>query len=245
MPDAKKALCVFDFDDTVAKTTGKIGFSFLKDGQPWEGAEDHLRGLGASFEAVNDGRMDVFFIPVEELPKVEHLLDALHGEGGIEVEKDFSDFASIDRDDYEIKPGIARWLKLAKQQGAEVVVLTARAGDGMNLKSLLNPAGVNSTNSSDIRRVIQQELGADVPVYAVGAPGADTAVEKRKVMGQLIDRIRPDVVHFWDDSDRNLQAVMDLCGKAGAKLVCHRVSQHADRIEVSSTCESFLSLFPA
>jgi hypothetical protein len=237
------SLYVFDFDDTLAKTEGEIGVSFKLKGQRWEGAKDFLDQLGASYTTSYDyERMDeVFYLPSDDYARAESEFKSLEAQG-IRHFEDFSNFAKVA--DYELKPRIMQWLKLAKADPANgVCVLTARSGDGQNLRSLFKGIGQMSTNARDIHAILQKELGVNVPVFAVGTPGANIANEKRGTLAQLVRQHRPREVHMFDDSSRNLRTIEDLCGKINARLVTHKVAPGSDSIEGTSTCEAFLRLF--
>ena len=217
-----KKIIAFDFDDTLAQTVSTIGVRrVLDDGTPDEGFEDFLLDNNIQYLREEDGFWwldSANFALFEELPVPR----------GFEDEIDYSGTASID---LETSRGIGSMLsKLAEAQSdseALALVITARAGK----KEMFSPAqgaNITPTNRQQIIQFLNDNgIGiSDNQLYTVGDMDGETPQGKASVLARYLDQYEPEELIFYDDSERNVRAVAQLCKQysPNVKISAYRVS---------------------
>jgi len=202
-----KRIIAFDFDDTLAQTVSTIGIRRLtQDDEPTEGFEDFLLDNNIQYVRNEQGFYwldSANFALYEELPVPD----------GFKDEIDYSGTASIDM---ELSKGINSMLgKLAEAQADPetlALVVTARAGD----KDMYSPAQGANIKPQNRQQIIQflndNGIGiSDGQLYTVGDMDGETPAAKASVLAGYLDKHQPEELIFYDDSERNVRAVAQLC----------------------------------
>tara|TARA_Y100001970_G_scaffold293929_1_gene444748 strand:- start:4205 stop:4948 length:744 start_codon:yes stop_codon:yes gene_type:complete len=217
-----KRIIAFDFDDTLAQTVSTIGIRrFRDDGTSDEGFEDFL--LDNNIQYLRKEH-DFFWLDsanfalFEELPVPE----------GLEDEIDYSGTASIDM---ELSKGIGSMLgKLAEAQAdpeSLALVVTARAGN----KDMYSPAKGANIKPQNRQQIIQflndNGIGiSESQLYTVGDMDGETPAGKASVLAGYLDKYQPEELIFYDDSERNVRAVAELCKRyaPSVRISAYRVN---------------------
>lgn len=114
-----------------------------------------------------------------------------------EREKDIVNFDNFENvlNPVEIKK-VVDIVRKAKEDPANIVaIITARAG---------------KKNSNDISEFLESKGLKNIPVHTVGDSGGKPS-DKMKVVKKYIEDYFPKEIFFYDDSKRNLQAIISLC----------------------------------
>tara|TARA_A100001011_G_scaffold245813_1_gene253826 strand:- start:6371 stop:7117 length:747 start_codon:yes stop_codon:yes gene_type:complete len=217
-----KKIIAFDFDDTLASTVSTIGIRrVLDDGSPDPSFEDFLLDNNIQYVRIEDGFWwldSANFALFEDLPLPP----------GAEDEIDYSGTASID---LELSRGISSMLgKLAEAQSDPEVlalVVTARAGN----KQMYSPAkgsNITPTNRQEILEFLSSNgisMG-ESQLHTVGDMDGETPAGKASVLAGYLDQHSPDELIFYDDSERNVRAVAQLCKQysPNVKISAYQVS---------------------
>jgi hypothetical protein len=217
-----KRIIAFDFDDTLASTVSLIGIRrILRDGSPDSSFEDFLLDNNIQYAKKDKGFWwldSANFALFEELPTPN----------GIEDEIDYSDTASVD---ISKSKGIGSMLgKLAEAQAdpeALALVVTARAGD----KEMFSPAQGSMIKPENRKQILQflSDNGIGISsgqLHTVGDLSGETPQGKASVLAGYLDQHEPEELIFYDDSDRNVRAVAQLCKQysPNVKISAYRVS---------------------
>ena len=209
-----KRIIAFDFDDTLAHTVSTIGIRrLLPDGSEDLTFEDFLLDNNIQYVRHEDDFWwldSANFALFEDLPVPE----------GKEDEIDYSGTASIDM---ELSRGISSMLaKLAEAQGdpeTMALVITARAGN----KEMYSPAQGANITPQNRQQIIQflndNGIGiSESQLYTVGDMDGDTPAGKASVLAGYLDQHQPEELIFYDDSERNVRAVAQLCKQYSPKV---------------------------
>jgi hypothetical protein len=202
-----KRIIAFDFDDTLAQTVSTIGVRrLLADGSPDPAFEDFL--LDNNIQYVRN-EQDFWWLDSANFA----LFEDLAVPKGAEDEIDYSGTASIDM---ELSTGISSMLsKLAEAQAdpeAVALVVTARAGN----KEMFSPAQGTNIMPQNRQQILEflnnNGVGiGDDQLHTVGDMDGETPAGKASVLAQYIDQHQPEELIFYDDSERNVRAVAQLC----------------------------------
>lgn len=216
-----KKIIAFDFDDTLAQTVSTIGVRrLLADDKPDEAFEDFLLDNNIQYIRTEHGFWwldSANFALFEELPTPD----------GSEDEIDYSGTASIDM---ELSKGINSMLaKLAEAQAdpeALALVVTARAGK----KEMYSPAQGASITPQNRQQIIQflNDNGIGISegqLHTVGDMDGESPAGKASVLAGYLDQYKPEELIFYDDSERNVRAVAQLCKQysPNVKISAYRV----------------------
>lgn len=217
-----KKIIAFDFDDTLAQTVSTIGIRrLLSDGTPDEEFEDFLLDNNIQYLRKEDEFWwldSANFALFEELPVPS----------GFEDEIDYSGTASID---IATSKGIGSMLaKLAEAQAdpeALALVVTARAGN----KEMFSPARGANIQPQNRQQIIQflNDNGIGISenqLHTVGDMDGETPAGKATVLAGYIDTHQPEELIFYDDSERNVRAVAQLCKRyaPSVRISAYRVN---------------------
>ena len=217
-----KRIIAFDFDDTLAQTVSTIGVRrLLPDGTADKAFEDFLLDNNIQYLRNEHGFYwldSANFALFEELPVPD----------GKEDEIDYSGTASIDM---ELSKGISSMLsKLADAQAdpeALALVVTARAGN----KEMYSPAQGANIQPQNRQQIIQflNDNGIGISegqLHTVGDMDGDTPEGKASVLAGYLDQHQPEELIFYDDSERNVRAVAQLCKRyaPSVRISAYRVS---------------------
>ncbi|HIE84975.1 MAG TPA: hypothetical protein EYQ00_14545 [Dehalococcoidia bacterium] len=202
-----KRIIAFDFDDTLAHTVSTIGIRrTLSDGTPDPEFEDFLLDSNIQY-----ARKDKDFWWLDSANFA--LFEDLPVPPDVEDQVDYSETASIDM---KLSKGISSMLsKLAKAQAdpeAIALVVTARAGK----KSMFSPAQGANVSPQNREQIIQflNDSGISISqdqLHTVGDMDGETPAGKASVLAGYIDKHNPEELIFYDDSERNVRAVAQLC----------------------------------
>ena len=209
-----KRIIAFDFDDTLAHTVSTIGVRrFLSDGSEDPTFEDFLLDNNIQYTRQDQGFWwldSANFALFEDLPVPK----------GAEDEIDYSGTASIDM---KLSKGISSMMaKLAEAQAdpeSIALIVTARAGN----KTMFSPAqGANITpkNREQIIQFLKSNgIGISASqLYTVGDMDGETPAGKASVLAGYLDKHEPEELIFYDDSERNIKAVAQLCKQYSPKV---------------------------
>ena len=202
-----KRIIAFDFDDTLAQTVSTIGVRrLLADGTPDKSFEDFLLDNNIQYVRNEHGFWwldSANFALFEELPVPK----------GSEDEIDYSETASIDM---ELSKGISSMLSKLSEAQADpetlALVVTARAGS----KDMYSPAQGANITPQNRQQIIQflndNGIGiSDNQLHTVGDMDGETPAGKASVLAGYLDKHQPEELIFYDDSERNVRAVAQLC----------------------------------
>jgi len=224
-----KRIIAFDFDDTLAQTVSSIGVRrILDDGNSID--DDEM--LDGTFE---DWLLDNNI----QYTRNEHgfywldsanfaLYEELQVPDGFKDEIDYSGTASIDM---SLSKGIGSMLgKLAEAQADPetlALVVTARAGN----KDMYSPARGANITPQNRQQIIQflndNGIGiSDGQLHTVGDMDGETPAGKASVLAGYLDQHQPEELIFYDDSERNVRAVAQLCKQYSpdVKISAYRVA---------------------
>ena len=232
-----KRIIAFDFDDTLAQTVSTIGIRrLLSDGTPDEGFEDFLLDNNIQYL-----RKEHKFFWLDSANFA--LFEELSVPNGMEDEIDYSGTASIDM---SLSKGISSMLgKLAEAQADPetlALVVTARAGN----KAMYSPAQGASIQPQNRQQIIQflndNGIGiSESQLHTVGDMDGETPAGKATVLAGYIDQHQPEELIFYDDSERNVRAVAQLCKRyaPSVRISAYRVNNGS--AGAPETCnESFM-----
>jgi len=217
-----KRIIAFDFDDTLAHTVSTIGIRrLLSDGSEDPEFEDFL--LDNNIQYV---RKDHNFWWLDSANFA--LFEDLSVPPGVEDKIDYSETASIDM---ELSKGIGSMLsKLAEAQAdpeAIALVVTARAGK----KTMFSPAQGANVAPQNREQIIQflKDNGIGISanqLHTVGDMDGETPQGKASVLATYLDQHQPEELIFYDDSERNVKAVAQLCKRYSpdVKISAYRVT---------------------
>ena len=202
-----KRIIAFDFDDTLAHTVSTIGIRrTLSDGSLDHGFEDFL--LDNNIQYVRKDK-DFWWLDSANFA----LFEDLPTPTGAEDEIDYSETASIDM---ELSKGIGSMLSKLAEALADpesiALVVTARAGE----KSMFSPAQGANVAPQNREQIIQflKDSGIGISqdqLHTVGDMDGETPAGKASVLAGYIDKHNPEELIFYDDSERNVRAVAELC----------------------------------
>ena len=216
-----KRIIAFDFDDTLAKTVSTIGVRRLKGEAPDEDFEDFLLDNNIQYLRKEN---DFFWLDSANFA----LFEELPVPAGKDDEIDYSGTASID---VELSKGIASMLgKLAQAQAdpdALALVVTARAGKKM-MFSPAQGANIQPTNRQQIIEFLSDN-GISISedqLHTVGDMDGETPAGKASVLAGYLDSLQPEELIFYDDSERNVKAVAQLCKRyaPSVRISAYRVN---------------------
>jgi FMN phosphatase YigB (HAD superfamily) len=217
-----KRIIAFDFDDTLAHTVSTIGIRRLSaDGSKDSEFEDFLLDNNIQYVRKNHGFWwldSANFALFEDLPVPPNVKDEI----------DYSETASIDM---ALSKGIGSMLsKLAEAQSdpeSIALVVTARAGD----KVMFSPAKGADVTPQNREQIIQflKDNGIGISpdqVHTVGDMDGETPQGKASVLATYLDQHQPEELIFYDDSERNVKAVAQLCKQysPNVKISAYRVA---------------------
>ena len=112
------------------------------------------------------------------------------------------DFESV-LNPVEIKSLVDLVKKATEEADSIVTIVTARAGD---------------QNNSDISSFLESKGLKNIPVHTVGDKGGKPE-DKLEVVRKYVDDYSPKEIFFYDDSKRNLNAILQLCSENYPGLV--------------------------
>ena len=214
---AIKNLHAFDFDDTLAITSSKIGVQRKNEsGKTDEFFLDWIVDNNLDFESIdNEGQPgEIIWFSSEDYAKYQKALkddsDYLESNGIIDS-YDFSKTSSIDVDSAEpISPMVELLKSVQSQPDSLAIILTARMGKG-SIESL-DGLSVPATNIEDIYSFLDNQ-GATIGKGNINTAGdiGDGPSAKATIMKSYIDRYKPENVYFYDDSTGNVDAIAGLC----------------------------------
>ncbi len=217
-----KRIIAFDFDDTLAHTVSTIGIRrLLADGTTDNSFEDFL--LDNNIQYLRKDQ-DFYWLDSANFA----LFEDLPIPDGKEDEIDYSGTASIDM---ELSKGINSMLsKLAEAQSDPetlALVVTARAGN----KDMYSPAQGANITPQNRQQIIQflNDNGVGISesqLHTVGDMDGDTPAGKASVLAGYLDKHQPEELIFYDDSERNIRAVAQLCKtySPDVKISAYRVT---------------------
>jgi FMN phosphatase YigB (HAD superfamily) len=202
-----KKIIAFDFDDTLAHTVSTIGIRHvLPDRTSDKMFEDFLLDNNIQYLRYE---YDFWWLDSANFALFEELPSPEVGE----YEIDYSGTASIDM---ELSKGIGSMLdKLAEAQDdpeSLALVITARAGN----KEMYSPAQGANIIPQNRKQIIKflNDNGIDISeeqLYTVGDMEGESPAGKATVLAGYLDRYTPEELIFYDDSERNVRAVAQLC----------------------------------
>jgi hypothetical protein len=114
----------------------------------------------------------------------------------------YEDFESV-LNPVEIKSLVDLVKKATEEADSIVTIVTARAGD---------------QNNSDISSFLESKGLKNIPVHTVGDKGGKPE-DKLEVVRKYVDDYSPKEIFFYDDSKRNLNAILQLCSENYPGLV--------------------------
>jgi FMN phosphatase YigB (HAD superfamily) len=217
-----KKIIAFDFDDTLAHTVSTIGVRrLLSDGSADSEFEDFLLDNNIQYIRKDRGFWwldSANFALFEDLPVPSRAEDEI----------DYSETASIDM---ELSKGIGSMLsKLAEAQAdpeSIALVVTARAGE----KAMFSPAKGANVAPQNREQIIQflNDNGIGISsdqLHTVGDMDGETPQGKASVLSGYLDKHQPEELIFYDDSERNVKAVAQLCKQysPNVKISAYRVA---------------------
>lgn len=225
-----KALAVFDFDDTLATTDSLIGveckeeIDFAEKLREHDISVKHTAGGFCWIDSKDYGKLELTGLPEEY-----HLVF------------DYNQTMSVNiGNTVPIKPMLDRMKAAVADPDTLVLVLTARAGYSTVWSPFLK-RNVVATNREQIRRFLSLH-GIELQehflhtVGDVGDHGGDTALAKGEVLKGYCLQYPDASIDFYDDSERNLQAVLSICqvGLYKNKITAHKVD--SGRVVVTKSC---------
>lgn len=199
-----KKIVAFDFDDTLAETNSSIGVRFK--GSNNDDFEKFLFDRNIQFIEFSDGfwwldSANYALVEDSALPK------------GANLEADYGQTMHIDMSTLKvISPMLAKMSEALQDPETLTLVITARAGDAVTFSPSLGRE-VKSQNREQIMQFLSdQDLGiSGANLHTVGDAGGDTAQGKADILSSYLTEYLPDELIFYDDSDRNVRRVAQLC----------------------------------
>ena len=225
-----KALAVFDFDDTLATTDSLIGVECKEEID----FAEKLREYDISIKHTAGG---LYWIDSKDYGKLE-----LSGLPELfELAYDYNQTMSVNIGSTRpIVPMLEKMKAAIADPDTLTLVLTARAGYSTVWSPFLKK-DVTATNREQIRHFLSLH-GIELQdrflhtVGDVGDHGGDTAVAKGEVLKGYCLQYPGASIDFYDDSERNLQAALDICqtGLYKNKIVAHKVD--AGQVVATKSC---------
>jgi hypothetical protein len=201
--DNIKKVVAFDFDDTLAETNSLIGVRFDNDDHDFE---KFLFDNNIQFVEFDSGFWwldSANYALAEDAPLPE---DA-------SMEADYAQTMHIDMSTLKvISPMLAKMSESLQEPGTLTLVITARAGNASTFSPSLGRE-VKARNRQQIMSFLDDQ-GLSIPasnLHTVGDGGGDTAQAKAKVLSSYLTQYSPEELIFYDDSDRNVRQVAQLC----------------------------------
>tara|TARA_R110001583_G_scaffold7985_21_gene39048 strand:+ start:12420 stop:13127 length:708 start_codon:yes stop_codon:yes gene_type:complete len=108
----------------------------------------------------------------------------------------YDDFESV-LNPVEIKSLIDLVRNAKESENGVVAIITARAGE---------------QNNNDISSFLESKGLKSIPVHTVGDKGGKPE-DKLEVVRKYVEDYSPSEIYFYDDSKRNLNAILDLCSE--------------------------------
>ena len=222
-----KKVVAFDFDDTLAKTKSLIGVR-LRD--PTGDTKEYLSGVGVSYKSEQGGYLLVDSMNYEILESsCESPHDVFHF--------DYTQTMNIDLRTAREITFMFKKLQIAYDDPAVLpIIVTARAGVVTEF-SPVKQRYVKSQNRPKILRFLEKR-GIVIPpknLHTVGDTYGDTAEAKRNVLNSYLQSLKLDEMIFYDDSERNVIATMELRNSlpTGCRLRVYQVKDGACRLRCS------------
>lgn len=198
-----RRIVAFDFDDTLAETSSLIGVRFDK---PESNFQDFLFEHNIHFV----DHADAFWW----LDSANYaLLEDLKPPEGCEFEFDYAHTMRVDLATLkEIKPMLSKMREALSDPETLTLVVTARSGFSTVYSPSLNKE-VKSTNREQIMDFLNSQ-GLSISssdLHTVGDTKGDTAKAKAAVLAGYLREHEPEELIFYDDSNRNIREVAQLC----------------------------------
>jgi len=247
MPNIKE-LFVFDFDDTLAMTPSLIGIRRInKKNESDVNFKQWLRDFSLNFEAIDgeNSAQELIWMNSQNFAAYEKAhrddLDFLDS-NNLRDEYDFSKTAGVDVANTEpVKSIISIAQGAYARPDAAVVIVTARSGEG-NMSSMFGSKNKKITNTEDIQKFLNSQ-GLNISSGDVTTAGDIGSGPKAKAdaVEKYIKSYNPEIVHFYDDSVNNIQAVIGLCGQTfpDIQIIAHQIGINGTIQNVSKCFESF------
>lgn len=228
-------LHVFDFDDTLAATRNASAIALFKDGEAlhkdYHSVWDWLMSIGLTkpdllkgpngkyIEETPHTKIWTAYIRSGALPKVSKRYKEKFITGTGDVPKageilaiDFTPSAFIGR--AKPIPPVIDKLKRLEDEGAQTAVMTARKGEGEGIS--MDGRKVQASNVRDVKAYLKAHGVVPDDIYGVTGKNKGDKIKDEYFNGE---DDAPQEVHFYDDDESNVDAVVKaIGGKVDAEL---------------------------
>ena len=217
-PGNTRRIVAFDFDDTLAETSSLIGARLNKTGVDFE---EFLFDHNIQFVEFGD---DFWWLDSGNYA----LLEDLTPPEGYEYKFDYAHTMRVDLATLkEIKPMLAKMQEALSDPKTLTLVVTARSGYSTVYSPSLQKE-VKATNREQIMDFLDSQ-GLLIPesnLHTVGDTKGDTSKAKADVLASYLKHYEPEELVFYDDSDRNVRQVAQLCKRTSphVKISAYRVA---------------------
>ena len=226
-PKETKRVLAFDFDDTLAKTKSLIGVR-LQDEQA--DTEEYLIDAGISFKSAKNG---YWWVNSKNYETLESSCVSPHDTFLF----DYTHTMNIDlRTAKEIPFMFSKLQEAYDDPHTLPIIVTARAG----VVTEFSPSQQKYVKCQNRPKILQflSKRGIHIPernLHTVGDTYGDTAEAKHNVLESYIQRLKLEELIFYDDSERNVLAAMELRKSlpAGCKLSVYQVMGKSCRLRCS------------
>jgi hypothetical protein len=198
-----KKIVAFDFDDTLAETNSLIGVRF--------------KGTSVSFEEFLFDK-NIQFVEFDSgfwwLDSANYaLVEDTELPTGALLEADYGQTMHIDMSTLKvISPMLNKMREALQDPDTLTLVVTARAGNAVTYSPSLGK-NIAAQNREQIMAFLDEQ-GVSIPsanLHTVGDNGGDTSIAKANVLSSYLMEYLPKELIFYDDSDRNVRQVAQLC----------------------------------
>ena len=213
-------LFAFDFDDTLAITPSIIGVQRIDlNGNSDPTFREWIYNHDLDFDEIEneDSSNEIIWFSSGDFAKYEkaHREDLKYIESNsLEDKYDFTKTASVDVDGSSPIESILSLLKNAKSESnSRVVIITARSGKEP-MHSLSIGGSINPTNRQDIKDFLNgQGINLNSANITTAGDIGTGPQAKVKAMEKYIEMYNPSNIFFYDDNQRNIEAIAGMCEK--------------------------------
>lgn len=202
------SLFVFDFDDTLAKTNSVVGINRKHLGKDDKQFRNWLlnHNIYPLNEKTTDSGDHYFYVSTDDFAKFQSGAADVASESIVDT-YDFGSTAQIDLGGVTPLKNVIEILKKAESlPNSRVIIVTARSGGEID-----TPFGrIKTSNRDDINAFIGSQ-GVDVDYSHIYAVGSNDPKDKASIVRSYITKLGPKEVYFYDDNEKNLKAIDQLC----------------------------------
>ncbi len=237
-------LFAFDFDDTLAITPSIIGVQRIDSrGKSDPSFREWIHDNNLDFDDIDneDTDREIVWFSSGDFAKYEKVhredLDYLEANSFTDL-YDFTKTASVDIDGSSpIEPLLDLLKDATSDPNSKVVIITARSGiEPMHSISL--GSSITPTNRKDIRDFLSGQ-GINLAASNITTAGdlGSGPQAKVKAMEKYIEMYNPVNIFFYDDNQRNVEAIAGMCGKyfPGINIKTFKVDESGS-ISLSGGC---------